>query len=319
MAQVGDGSGRTGERARDCLRGAVLARALVMLLLAGCGGGLTPTPRPVQAPTPVADAPTPMAPVARAVRLPLRLGPTTWRVSTVTRLATTGASGRTEEQRLDSRALVSWSLARTAGGALRGTGQVDSFTVRSTLDTTKASSRSAVTAPALASLLLIEAVLDSVTSRVIIRPPLANECDRPEASAASLARELLVRVPDGAVAGDRWRDSTITLVCRSGVPMNVFTVIRSTLEQVTDEQLVVVRDVTTRLEGKGGSTFRALELTGTGTGRHRVEIRASDGSVSAIEGASTMTLQLRESAPPAAPRAQQLVQRVELRVERLSR
>jgi hypothetical protein len=317
VAQVGDGIARTGEGARVDGRGAVLA--LAMLVLAGCGGGLTPTPRPVQAPTPVADAPTPVAPMARAVRLPVRLGPTTWRVRTVTRLATTGASGRTEEQRLDSRALVSWSFARTAAGALRGTGQVDSFTVRSTLDTTTTSSRSAATTPALASLLLIEAVLDSVTSRVIIRPPLANECDRPEASAASLARELLVRVPDGAVAGDRWRDSTITLVCRSGVPMNVFTVIRSTLEQVTDEQLVVVRDVTTRLEGKGGSTFRALELTGTGTGRQRVELRTSDGSVSAIDGASTMTLQLRESAPPSPPRVQQLVQRVELRVERVSR
>jgi hypothetical protein len=258
-------------------------------------------------------------PVVRGVVLPSRLGPTTWRVSTVARLVASGGGARTDEQRVESRALVSWTFARTAAGALRGTGQVDSFLVRSTLDTVKSASGGAVAPPGLASMLLIEGVLDSATSRVIIRPPLANECDRPEASAASLAREVLLRVPDGAVAGDRWRDSTVTLVCRSGVPMTVFTAVRSTLERVSDEQLVVHREISTRLEGKGGSVFRALELTGTGTGSQRVDVRVSDGSVSKLDGSSTMTLQLRESAPPAAVRIQQLVQRVEVRVERVSR
>jgi hypothetical protein len=233
----------------------------------------------------------------------------------VARLSASGGGARPEEQRVDSRALVTWTLARSALGALRGTGQVDSFVVRSTLDTAQA----ATPAPSLSALFLIEAVLDSATSRVIMRPPLANECDRPEASAASLARELLVRVPDGAVTGDRWRDSTITLVCRSGVPMTVYTTVRSTLEQVGDAQLVVQREIRTRLEGKGGSAFRGLELTGTGSGTQRVEIRVTDGSVSTVEGASTMTLQVRESAPPAAARVQQIMQRVALRVERASR
>jgi hypothetical protein len=42
-------------------------------------------------------------------------------------------SGVSDAQRIDTRALVSMSLNRTVTGALRGTGQVDSFTVRSSI------------------------------------------------------------------------------------------------------------------------------------------------------------------------------------------
>lgn len=284
------------------------------LLLVGCGPAVAPLP----VPTPGAPAPAPAAPapVVLRVALPARVNATTWRVSSIARLKASGAGVATDEQRVESRALVSWSQTRSATGGLRAAGQVDSFTVASSLDTAKTAPRAAAMIPAM---LLVEATVDSAIARVSTRPPLANECDRPEASAATLARELLIRIPDGVAANDRWRDSTATLVCRSGVPMVVYTTTWSTLESISADKLVVKREITTRLDGKGGSAFRALELTGSGTGTQRAEVRVSDGSVSKIEGASTLTLQLRETSPPSPARNSQLVQRTEFRAERLSR
>lgn len=286
------------------------------LLVAACAPGLAPLPTPAPGPpAPVAPTPTPVVP---RVSLPARLGPTTWRVSSVARLTASGPGLPTEEQRVESRALVSWTLARGATGGVRGTGQVEAFTITSSLDS--AATRSGVGGgPPMPAMLLVEATVDSAVARVSTRPPLANECDRPEASAAALARELLVRIPDGVAVGDRWRDSTATLVCRSGVPIVVYTTIRSTLDALTAERLLITRDITTAFDGTGGSPFRALELHGTGSGRQRVEVRASDGSLSRLDGSATLTLQLRETAPPAVPRRSQLVQKTEFRAERTGR
>jgi hypothetical protein len=193
-------------------------------------------------------------------------------------------------------------------------GQVDSFTVRSTLDTTRRAG-----APVMPALLLLEATLDSTVLRVTTRPPLANECDRPEAGAAALAREVLVRVPDGVVVGDQWRDSSVALVCRSGVPITVYTSVQSRLDKATSETLTITRTIASRLEGTGGSAFRALALTGSATGTQRLEVSVARGTMEKLEGTSTLTLQVSERAPPAAARTQQVTQRVELQAERLGR
>lgn len=310
----------------------VLWRVIPVLGSAACGPALAPMPSAAP-PSPAVVPPAAAAPTVARIALPLRLNSTTWRVASTTRLKAAGGGVTGDEQRLDARALVSWSLTRTAQGALRATGQVDSFTVASTLDsagsrpngggkaTTKAPSgaTAASLSASLGSMLLVEATIDSAMARVSVRPPLANECDRPEASAAALARELLVRIPDGVARGESWRDSSAALVCRSGVPITVYTTTVSTLETLNDERVVIARQITTRLDGKGGSAFRALELSGSGTGTQRVEVRVSDGSVSKLEGTSTLTLQLRETTPPAPPRSSQLTQRVDIKAERVSR
>jgi hypothetical protein len=237
----------------------------------------------------------------------------------VTRLNVSGAAmpaGVSDEQRVDTRALVSMSFERTATGALRGSGQVDSFTVRSSIADSPTPAPLTAAAPSRVSLLLIDAFIDSTSLRVVARPPLANECDRPEVSAMQLARELLVRVPDGVGEGDQWQDSTVTLVCRSGVPLTVYTITYSTLATVSRETLVVRREMATRLEGKGGSAFRAFELVGTGSGTQRLEIAARTGILETLQGSSTLTMQLTERIPPGTPRSQQVLQRVELRAER---
>ena len=229
--------------------------------------------------------------------------------------------GVSDEQRIDTRALVSMSFARTTSGGLRGSGQVDSFTVRSSIAERAKQLPATASAPVAVegtpSLLLIDALIDSMNLRVVTRPPLINECDRPEIGAMQLARELLVRIPDGMAEGERWRDSTVTLVCRGGVPLTVYTTTRSTLEKLSRETLIVKREISTKLEGRGGTAFRAFELVGTGSGVQRVEIAAASGILEKLQGTSTLTMQIVERIPPGTPRSQQVLQRVELRAERV--
>ena len=288
-------------------------------LMLACAPAL---PTPSASPAPVAAAPKPPSPtVGDRVLLPRSQPRSNWTISAVTRLKVTGAAmpaGVSDEQRIDTRALVSMSFDRTVSGGLRGSGHVDSFTVRSSIvESGKQSAATAASASAgKPSLLRIDALIDSTNLRVVTRPPLANECDRPEVSAMQLARELLVRIPDGVAEGDQWRDSTITLVCRNGVPLTVYTTTRSTLEKLSRETLVVTREINTALEGKGGTAFRAFELVGTGSGSQRIEIAALTGILETLQGTSTLTMRVVERIPPGAPRSQQVLQRVELRAER---
>jgi hypothetical protein len=85
----------------------------------------------------------------------------------------------------------------------------------------------------------------------------------------------------------------------------------------TRETLVVTREISSKLEGKGGTAFRAFELSGTGTGLQRIEIAATTGILETLRGTSTLTLQVVERIPPGTPRSQQVLQRVELRAERI--
>ncbi|WP_411280004.1 hypothetical protein [Gemmatimonas sp.] len=287
-------------------------------LLLACAPA-APTPSP--APAPAVAWPASSPPIAAFRVLLPRVQPrSNWTISAVTWLNVTGAAmpaGVSDEQRIDTRALVSMSFDRTAAGALRGSGQVDSFTVRSSIvESAKPQAATAAAAQATPSLLLIDALIDSTNLRVVTRPPLANECDRPEVSAMQLARELLVRIPDGIEEGDQWRDSTVTLVCRNGVPLTVYTTTHSTLDKLSRETLVVKRESSTRLEGKGGTAFRAFELVGSGSGSQRIEIAAATGILERLQGTSTLTMQVVERIPPGPPRSQQVLQRVELRAER---
>ncbi len=280
-----------------------------------------PMPSPVPSPTVALPAPPAPPMLATRVLLPRVQPRSDWMISAVTRLKVTGAAmpaGVSDEQRLDTRALVSMTFDRTVDGGLRGSGQIDSFVVRSTIaDNAKQQAAKAAAAQIASSPLLIDALIDSIHLRVVTRPPLANECDRPEVSAMQLARELLVRIPDGVVQGDEWRDSTVTLVCRSGVPLTVYTTTRSRLVTLARATLVVIREINTTLEGKGGTAFRAFDVVGSGSGSQRLEIERSSGILAQLQGTSTLTMQVVERVPPGTPRSQQVLQRVELRAERM--
>lgn len=326
--------------------GLVLVGATLVVMLGACGGGPVVTPAPAPEPAPVVVEPV-RAPTR--VMLPSRMARTTWQVTTRARISASAetrgdtrgdARGDTRStSSIDSRALVSWTLERAANGALRGTGQVDSFTVRSTLDSvgnltnnptnrstntpTNTPTNSAMASPANNNrppgLLLLDAVVDSVSHRVVTRPLLPNECDRPELSAVALAKDVLVRIPDGLAVGDRWRDSTVSLVCRTGVPITIHTVTQSVVERLDQDRLLINRTITATLDGKGGSAFRGFELTGTSSGTQRLRVHPVSGVLETIDGTSTLTLQVTERTPSGIPRTQHVVQQMELKAERVAR
>ena len=280
-------------------------------LITACAGmGCAPAvPVPTPTPSPAVETPPVVAPTPRLrVRLPLAQPASRWAISSVTQFTDTDTkvpAARPSSERITTSAVVSLEFNRGVTGALRGAGQIDSFTIRS--------SNAGNTPPLM---VLIDAIMDSSTLRVVSHPPLVNECDRPEASAMQLARELLVRIPDGVSVGDAWQDSTVSLVCRSGIPLTVTSVTRSTLREMTRERLVVTRELRTTIDGKGGTAFRAFAITGSGSGSQRLELSATSGVVDRLQGSSTLTLQLSERIPPGAPTLQRLRQQVELRAER---
>ena len=225
---------------------------------------------------------------------------------------------------MESSARVELTLRRDTRGALRGIGRVDSFTVRasgSAMRNPAAGTTSPATpdAPAFTNVVL-DAVLDSTQVRAVVRPALANECDRPEAAAADLARDLLVRVPESLSIGDRWRDSLVTLVCRGGVPITVRTSIESTLEGTADNDrtLRIRRVLTVRMEGSNRMPWRQTEIDGTGQGTQELLLDLATGVLVSLEGASTLTLRVTNGSMRDQARVQQVQQSVVISARRLA-
>jgi hypothetical protein len=284
---------------------AVLAGAAV---LAACGPSVAPavpTPAPRPAPPP---AETPAPRVARFT-LPAAVPATSYAVRVRTTLER-DSSGRTERETLETSARVELTLRRDPRGSLRGTARVDSFAVRA------GGGRGALAAgtPPMVATVLADAALDSAILRATVRPPLPNECDRPEAAAVGLVRDLLVRVPQTVTVGERWRDSLATVFCRGGVLMTLRMQVESSAEETEDGDRVLRmrRTITSRLEGSNRTPWRQTDIAGEGRGTQDVRIDLRRGAVERIDGESTLVIRITDGAgygAREAPRQQQVTQR----------
>ncbi len=221
---------------------------------------------------------------------------------------TSDSAGRPIEQRITTSGVVTIALQRSADGAFRGSGRVDSFTVQMASEALRLDS------------VVFDAILDVTSLRVVTRPSLVNECDRAETSATALAREILLRVPSAVQVGARWVDSTIAFVCRSSVPIAVRTVNDYVVERIDSREkntmVHVRRAFIVRMDGKLASPWRPLEVSGVGSGAQQIVIDAVRGAVQSLNGASTITLQLIDRSRASSARAQRVVQQVELKIER---
>lgn len=297
------------------------ALSLALWALAGCASGPALTPAP--SPTPVGAAPT-AAPRAARFRIPLVTGTAGYDVRVRTELERDSA-GRTERDVVESSARVELMVRRDPRGFLRGAGRVDSFIVRgngATMRTTAASAMAStsVAAPLFTSV-AIDAVLDSTQLRTIVRPPLANECDRPEAAAAGMARELLVRLPESIAVGDRWRDSLVTLVCRGGVPMTMRTIIESVVMGTSDgdRTLRLQRTLATTLQGTNRSPWRQVEISGEGRGTQTMQVSVERGTLTALDGEGSLIIRIRSGSLREAARMEQVTQKTSVSVRETRR
>ena len=284
----------------------------ILLLLAAGGCTRAPMPIPPAAPTPAPVARPAVAPTIATVSLGVRVPDTRWRVVTETHLR--ALSSNDAEQRVRSSAIVSWRFDRRSDGGMRGTGTVEDFRVQATF-----LAKEGVLSDSLLARMPLEVVLDSVTARVVTRPPLVNECDRLEAAAAMQARAAAVRVPERVQLGMVWRDSTVTFTCRSGVPIAIYTTSHTRVVAIDSSVVRLTRETVFQLRGNGAVAFRSLAVTGTGTGRAQIVLRRPEGTLDRLSETSTSRLTVTDTPTGRTPREQRMEQEVTLRVELLPR
>lgn len=286
--------------------------------------GRTAAPSPVAAATPVPVAPAAVAPLPPRLAVASIVAERRYDVRSSARIERDSA-GRKDEQRVESQGVVTWSLQRSADGSLRGSGRVDAFVVRiegagaSPPLGQAATATNLPTAAPISTTVAFDAILDAISVRVVTRPPLANECDRPEAAATALVRDLLLRVPTTVASGDRWRDSTVSIICRVGIAIAVRSQHEYLLERIeksaSTATLVISRVTSTRLEGKLGSAWRALELAGSGTETDNARVDVTTGALLLLDGQGTLTLQLTDRSRPNTPRTQRITQQLTTHAE----
>lgn len=297
---------------------------VAIFTVTACGRATAPSP--VVAPTPVPVSAPVAAPLPARIAVASAVAERRYDVKSSARIERDSA-GRKDEQRVESQGVVTWMLQRSPDGALRGSGRVDSFAVKiegagvaaPTVQSKSTSGSVGGASPTIFPAVAFDAILDAISVRVVTRPPLANECDRSESGATALVRDLLLRVPTSVVSGDRWRDSSVSIICRVGIPITV----RSTHEYVLERvegmlpatTLFIKRTTATRLEGKLGSAWRALELTGSGTGTDDARIDVSTGALMLLDGQGTLTLQLTDRSRPSTPRTQRITQQLTTHAE----
>jgi len=284
----------------------------------------TPAPIPVASAAPIPVAPPVVVAMPARIVVAGSVAERRYDVRATARIERDSA-GQKEVQRVESSGIVTWSLERASDGAVKASGRVDSFAVHiegagAPAATVVAGSSASGVVPHSVTSVAFDAVLDAMSVRVVTRPPLANECDRPESAATALVRDLLVRVPTSVSAGDRWRDSSVSLVCRVGIPITVRSQHEYVLERVEggppNTTLHIQRTTSTRLDGKLGSAWRALELTGSGRATESARVDVTTGALLQLDGQGTLTLQLTDRSRPTAPRTQRITQTLTTHAER---
>jgi hypothetical protein len=259
-----------------------------LLVLTGCSGGMQSGVR-TPAPAPAPAAPPPVA-VVSTWRPAYPTTPVAYRVQVDTRLARDSAGSR-EDAPVQTTARVAIAWPSVSGGARRVQGRVSEFVIGGSDRIADPAVRAA---PLVAT---FEGSVDSVAVRVSLVPALANECDAPQTAALALARELLVRWPAALTIGQTWRDSSVTFVCRGGVPMTSRVRARYEVRGGADSSaLDVVRVAEVDLSGEVRQPFRAVRVRGRGTGEHHFFLDRASGMLSRVEGSSTTELSVIDAA-----------------------
>jgi hypothetical protein len=281
--------------------------AALLSVVSACGGTLPSgmgTPRPV--PTPAPAAPPPSTPTPAEWRPTFSTTPATFRVRLEVGLLRDSA-GRREEAPVTTtgRVMVRWP----GGGAGRVEGRVLELTVTGSdriIDPTLSATTRVVA---------FAGTVDSGAARLAVVPALVNECDAPEVTALSLAREVVLRWPSGAVVpGSTWRDSVATFSCRGGVPITTRVRTRVMVRATSDlDVLDVVRSSELELLGELKQPWRAVRLRGRGTGEHHVLVSRTSGQIVRVDGTTTTELVVTD---PTRGGEQKVTQKVTVMAER---
>ena len=250
--------------------------------------------------------------------------PSTRYLSEVSATLQRDSAGHVLEERVETRALITLQGRRDTLGAFRGSGVVDSFTVRGlerVLTPNLGETSTSRPVPVLSNTPLTVAFEVSLNARMIrisTRPPLANECDRPESGAINLVRDLIVRLPQTLTVGTTWQDSTVGFMCRLGVPITSRT--KSTflvagMERVEDRvQLIVRKTAEVVMSGEMKSTWRTMTVNATGRSTQMSRVDALSGVVRGAESDGLLTVRLTDTSRRDGSGTQEVRQQTRVRI-----
>lgn len=330
---LGASAGASSLASARAIASAVMLAALTAVGMSACGPSLQPAPTP--APVPAATRPEPVVPavVERVVstwRLPATL-PSTRYLTEISAQLERDSAGRVVAQRAETRALVTLQGRRDSLGAFRGSGYVDSFSVRGLEQVLTANRGDAISTPVpilpqgampagtpTTPRVQFDVTLDPRMLHVAVRPVLANECDRVESAAANMVRDIVVRLPRTIEVGATWSDSTVAFLCRLGVPITSRSKSNYVVERADKVQdrteLVVRRTSTTELAGELRTSWRVLTLAAIGGSTELIRVDALSGIVREAQSDGQLTIKLNDTSRLDGTGAQELRQTTKGRV-----
>jgi hypothetical protein len=318
-------------------------RAALVLAAAIVAADCTPPRRPAPPAAPgLPDAPDPAPPIvqrldARGYRP--RAGTLTYEVASAT---TIGIRGDTlPADTLAVSALVTYRVGPATpadtGAAFRVGGTVDAYEVRSSQpgaalpDTVRLPLHfvGALGAAGIALDGVADAPADAPADTVLAATPVdtipADSMPSPDSAAVferpcvavlsapvALARELIILPPSSLAIGTTWSDTTVTTLCRGGVPVTTTAVQRFTVLGSTridgDEAVAIERASESTVTGATRLRGRDVAVRGTGQGRATFYASVARGAILGADGTYEMELTIESGA-----RRQQFAQATRLR------
>ncbi len=295
-----------------------------LAIAAACGTKAPPAVEP-SVPTPAPVIPIVLEPpVVSSWSIPAVM-PSTRYLSEVSTTLQRDSAGRVLEERVETRGLITLQGRRDTLGAFRGSGVVDSFTVRGlerVLSPNLGETSTSRPVPVLSITPLtvpFEASLDARMLRISTRPPLANECDKAESGATNMVRDLVVRLPRTLAVGTTWQDSTVGFVCRLGVPITTrtkSTYLVASVERVQDDrvELMVRKTADVAMLGELKSTWRTVTVNATGRSTQMSRVDALSGVLRSAEGEGLLTVKLTDSSRRDGSGTQEVRQQTKVRI-----
>ena len=112
-------------------------------------------------------------------------------------------------------------------------------------------------------------------------------------------RDLLVRLPGTLKVGQTWQDSTVSFVCRLGIPITSRTKSNYSVERAEKVlggvELLVRRMSDTQLDGEMKSTWRTMTLSAVGRTTHNIRVDATTGVVRSVESDGLLAIKLNDT------------------------
>jgi hypothetical protein len=264
-------------------------RLVALLALAGCGPRVATAPPPAAPPTPTpapaTPAPSPSAPAA--TRFAFLPGAASYDVRTESTVEmTSGPDSERGKEKATVSARVTYEIGEPARGATPVTGQVESLSM-------DASSRIGGATPPPAEPVRFQGAIDARGARLDVQGAVFG-CVGPagtaQAAGIAAAREAVLRMPAAIAVATRWRDSVTVTACRGPVPTMVTSVSRYEITAVDGPRVKVRRETALRLHGQAIAGGRSVTVTGTGGGLATIELDATLGRLTRIDGDTRATI-----------------------------